>query len=233
MLHVLLIAIDRYIAITFPLRYLSIITPNTITTLTISTWALALFCGLLPTFGWRKPAEDLEYCNADQVVPLSYYAFFFLVSFLIPLGMTLGFYWKIIVIARSQVRRIGEMRIFVTRRRVIRDGDDTPVGDSPRNLELDINPEMNSSDNRNSSVAIVKAVKTAAIVSGVFVICWLPSFTFRFVMEYLNYKSDETIRAPIVEVFTKFLAFANSAANPIVYSFRYRDFRRILKKIVK
>ncbi len=237
MLHVLLIAIDRYIAIMFPLRYLSIVTPNTITILIISTWATALFCGLLPLFGWRREAEDLEYCYADLVAPFSYYAMFFCVSFVIPLMMTLGVYWKIILVARSQARRIGQMEASVSRHRDncsgASEGSNVTRGQAHSN---DIDSDLNTNarfESRNSSVAIVKAVKSAAIILGVFVAFWLPSFICRFVLEYLNYGSDKKVRAPLIEAFTNFLAFANSAANPVVYGFRYRDFRKILKKIFK
>ena len=233
MFHVLVIAIDRYLAIMMPLRYQGIITPNIITTFTVTTWLTAVSFGVLPWLGWRKSITKLTYCNADQVVPFSYFTFFFVASFAVPLALTLALHWKIILVARKQARRIVavENGIGHISRHVSRCSEMSQPDESPMSKFEIGDTDANSISKRNSYRAILKAIKTTAIVLGVFVACWMPSFIFSFVMEYLNRVSDEIIRSPIVEAFTRFLAFLNSGANPIIYCFRYRDFRNIIKKV--
>ncbi|XP_010963873.1 trace amine-associated receptor 5 [Camelus ferus] len=72
-----------------------------------------------------------------------------------------------------------------------------------------------------------KAAKTLGIAVGVYLLCWLPFTIDTMVDSLLNF-----ITPPLVFNVFIWLAYFNSACNPIIYVFSYRWFRKALKLIL-
>ncbi|XP_057596274.1 trace amine-associated receptor 5 [Hippopotamus amphibius kiboko] len=72
-----------------------------------------------------------------------------------------------------------------------------------------------------------KAAKTLGITVGVYLLCWLPFTTDTMVDSLLNF----TTPALVFDIFI-WLAYFNSACNPIIYVFSCRWFRKALKLIL-
>ena len=71
-----------------------------------------------------------------------------------------------------------------------------------------------------------KATKVIFLISGVFIICWLPMVIIFFVMQF------KTIRSRYVySIFSEILPVLHSACNPFIYAIYHREFRRAAKKI--
>ncbi|XP_058794621.1 5-hydroxytryptamine receptor-like [Phymastichus coffea] len=73
-----------------------------------------------------------------------------------------------------------------------------------------------------------KAAKTLAIITGAFVVCWLPFFVLAIVMSactdcYIN---------PYLIAFLQWLGYFNSTLNPIIYTVFSPEFRNAFKKIL-
>lgn len=72
-----------------------------------------------------------------------------------------------------------------------------------------------------------KAAKTLAIITGVFVMCWLPFFIMAIAMPLLQLKPHKYLFA-----FLLWLGYINSMLNPIIYTIFSPDFRKAFKRLL-
>ncbi|CAM1305753.1 HTR1A (predicted) [Pycnogonum litorale] len=73
-----------------------------------------------------------------------------------------------------------------------------------------------------------KAAKTLAIITGVFVACWLPFFVTALVMPVC----ENCYLPPLLQSFMLWLGYCNSLLNPIIYTIFSPDFRNAFHKIL-
>lgn len=74
-----------------------------------------------------------------------------------------------------------------------------------------------------------KAAKTLAIITGVFVICWLPFFIMALLLPLCKEACE--LDFPLFSVFL-WLGYANSTLNPIIYTIFSPDFRSAFRKLL-
>lgn len=72
-----------------------------------------------------------------------------------------------------------------------------------------------------------KAAKTLAIITGAFVMCWLPFF----VMAVLLPIYKDLFKGYLISLFL-WLGYFNSTLNPIIYTIFSPEFRHAFKKIL-
>ncbi|KAM7417648.1 hypothetical protein PAMA_017335 [Pampus argenteus] len=215
-LTLLAISVDRYLAVTMPLRYTSLVLPWRVAVAMASVWTVSVAVSFLPIqMGWNTvngtvqnqgPWAPERRCRFELNRP--YVLTDSLLTFYLPLIAMCWTYLRILRIARAQAKRIISAR---------------PTGTT-------------SSDSRNnsststtvvSSVTAValrehKATVTLAAVIGAFVVCWLPYFLLFTVLGLKEHPDPNTVpQFPIV----LWLGYANSALNPILYGALNRDFR--------
>lgn len=73
-----------------------------------------------------------------------------------------------------------------------------------------------------------KAAKTLAIITGAFVVCWLPFFVIALVMSFC----PECWMSNVVFSFFLWLGYFNSTLNPIIYTIFSPEFREAFKRIL-
>ena len=73
-----------------------------------------------------------------------------------------------------------------------------------------------------------KAAKTLAIITGVFVICWLPFFMMALLMPLCKVCEFH----PLMISFFLWLGYFNSTLNPIIYTIFSPEFRHAFKKLI-
>ncbi|XP_043920555.1 trace amine-associated receptor 4-like [Protopterus annectens] len=89
-------------------------------------------------------------------------------------------------------------------------------------IHIEISQQRTSSSQQHES----KAAKTLTIVMGVYLLCWLPIVIVSLADPYINYSTPVMLYKCLV-----WLAFSNSAYNPIIYAFFYPWFQKALKLI--
>ncbi|XP_060053180.1 histamine H2 receptor [Erinaceus europaeus] len=162
-LHLVAISLDRYCAVTAPLRYPVLVTPGRVGLALALIWVVSITLSFLAIhLGWnsRAAAEDAGPPPVEckvQVNPV-YGLVDGLLTFYLPLLVLCATYYRVFRIAREQARRIH------------RSGG--PWRTAP------------------AASREHKATVTLAAVVGAFVVCWLPYFT---VFVYRGLRGDQAV----------------------------------------
>lgn len=223
-LTLLAISVDRYLAVTRPLRYASVVLPWRVAVAMASVWTVSVAVSFLPIqMGWNTvngtvqnhgPWAPERKCRFELNRP--YVLTDALLTFYLPLVAMCWTYLRILRIARAQAKRIIGARPTCITSYYCRDNPST-------------------STTVVSSVTAValrehKATVTLAAVIGAFVVCWLPYFILFTVLGLKEHPDPSTVpEYPIV----LWLGYTNSALNPILYGALNRDFRSAYTHLLK
>ncbi|XP_035263433.1 histamine H2 receptor-like [Anguilla anguilla] len=202
-LNLFAISVDRYFAVTAPLRYPGLVTPARVAVAMALIWVASLLVSFVPIqLGWNTP--DLRVQNQRQndsrhacrfELNCGYVLMDGLATFYVPLLVLCGIYYRIFRIAREQARRINSR---------------------PSSISL------------AASVREHKATVTLAAVLGAFIVCWFPYFTY---FTYLGLREGEGFSHTVYSV-VLWLGYANSTLNPILYAALNRDFRTAYSQLL-
>lgn len=215
-LTLLVISVDRYLAVTMPLRYASLVLPWRVAVAMTSIWTVSLAVSFLPIqMGWNTvngtvqnhgPGDPETRCSFELNRP--YVLTDSLLTFYLPLMAMCWTYLRILRIARAQAKRITSTR-------------PTCVTSYDRSN----NPSTTTTVVPSVSAVVLrehKATVTLAAVIGAFVVCWLPYFIMFTVLGLKEHPDPNTVAE---YPFVLWLGYANSALNPILYGALNRDFR--------
>nr|XP_020451213.1 histamine H2 receptor [Monopterus albus]XP_020451221.1 histamine H2 receptor [Monopterus albus] len=215
-LTLLTISVDRYLAVTMPLRYTSLVLPWRVAVAMASIWMVSVAVSFLPIqMGWNTvngtvqnhgPWAPKRKCRFELNRP--FVLTDSVLTFYLPLVTMCWTYLQILRIARAQAKRMISARPTCT------------TNYNGRN-----NPSTRTSV--VSSVTAValrehKATVTLAAVIGAFVVCWLPYFIM-FTVLGLKEHPDPSTEPEYPYVL--WLGYTNSALNPVLYGALNRDFR--------
>ncbi|XP_020843758.1 beta-1 adrenergic receptor isoform X2 [Phascolarctos cinereus] len=244
------IALDRYIAITSPFRYQSLLTRPRARALVCTVWAISALVSFLPILmhWWRADGDEARLCYNDPkccdfVTNRAYAIASSVVSFYVPLSIMAFVYLRVFREAQKQVKKIDRCE-----RRFYR-GPRPPSSPSPLQPPQPPQPHAphqpppapalppsraalangRPSKRRPSRLVALKeqkALKTLGIIMGVFTLCWLPFFLANVVKVF-----HRDLVPNWLFVFFNWLGYANSAFNPIIYC-RSPDFRKAFKRLL-
>ncbi|KAM4035287.1 beta-4C adrenergic receptor-like [Anomaloglossus baeobatrachus] len=214
------IALDRYIAITSPLKYEMLVTKTRARMVVCFVWAISALISFLPIMNhwWRdtnNPVAQKCYNDptcCDFVTNMPYAIVSSIISFYVPLVIMIFVYGRVFIVATKQVNLIEKDKL--------RFNNGTPVP-STKNRR--------TSKRRPSGLLAIKehkALKTLGIIMGTFTLCWLPFFVANIIKVFFTDLIDDRIF-----LFLNWLGYVNSALNPIIYC-RSPDFRKAFKKLL-
>ncbi|KAF7666526.1 hypothetical protein LDENG_00102910 [Lucifuga dentata] len=207
------IAIDRYVAITSPFRYQSLLTKARAKAVVCVVWAISALVSFLPILmHWSRDSvdtacyEDPECC--DFVTNRAYAIASSIISFYIPLLVMIFVYARVYREAKKQLRKIdqNEGRFH--------------------NTLTGLTSKCKKRPSKILALREQKALKTLGIIMGTFTLCWLPFFIVNVVRVFGAEVVDKD-----VFVFLNWLGYINSAFNPIIYC-RSPDFRKAFKRLL-
>uniref|UniRef100_A0A4W4F5U4 Histamine H2 receptor n=1 Tax=Electrophorus electricus TaxID=8005 RepID=A0A4W4F5U4_ELEEL len=199
-LNLLAISVDRYFAVTAPLRYPTLVSPWRVTLSLSAVWLVSVGVSFIPIhLGWNTLDHTVQNHGDDDPIRAcrfelspTYVIVDALTTFYLPLVAMCWTYYRVFRIARAQAKRMYR-------------------GASSSSL-----PAVTAIALREH-----KATVTLAVVLGAFVVCWFPYFTFFTIM---GIRKEEDIPKTAYSV-VMWLGYANSALNPFLYAALNRDFR--------
>ena len=77
-----------------------------------------------------------------------------------------------------------------------------------------------------------KAARTLAVITGTFVVCWLPFFVLATVRPFCGSRCRRSIPPSVVSLIA-WLGYVNSLLNPVIYTVFNPDFRRAFRRILR
>ncbi|XP_030623236.1 probable G-protein coupled receptor 21 [Chanos chanos] len=195
------VSVDRYVAITRPLSYSTLVTPCRLRTCIALIWLYSTLIFLPSFFGWGKPGyhgDVVEWCASSWgTQPL--FTTFIVVALYAPAALTVCFtYAHIFRICRQHTRQISERRARF----------------GPQETETG---EAACPDKRYATVLFR--------ITSVFYLLWLPYIIY-FLLE-----SASIYRHPAASFLTTWLAISNSFCNCLIYSLSNSAFRKGLKRL--
>ncbi|XP_049907263.1 adrenoceptor alpha 1Aa isoform X1 [Epinephelus moara] len=228
------ISVDRYIGVSYPLRYPTIVTKRRALLAVMLLWVLSIIISIGPLFGWKEPApEDESICKITEEPG---YAIFSAVgSFYLPLAIILAMYCRVYVVAHRESRGL-------------REGHKTEKSDSERVIlrihrgNTTVSEDEALRNRTHFALRLLKfsrekkAAKTLGIVVGCFVLCWLPFFLALPIGEYCVHLKCSIFPAyrPSDTVFkiTFWLGYFNSCINPIIYPCSNQEFKKAFQSLL-
>ncbi|XP_011667176.2 tyramine receptor 1-like [Strongylocentrotus purpuratus] len=199
-LHITVVAFDRFLAITSPFTYQQTMTNGRVACFIAGVWLITLVISS-SAFAWNNVHEfDDTACDLLFIQDKSYRLLTVLLIMCVPLTLMSYWYFRIYRVARSHRRRIAALERVLETKAFARAKYGTT-------LKKDL-----------------KAAVTIMFVFGLFVIGWLPA-SFMTIIDVIvpDVHRDEVY---IYELICFKIAFSNSAMNPMIYAARNMDFRR-------
>lgn len=180
-LSLCVISIDRYLAVSYPLRYPAMATGRRGLTAVAALWGLSAAISVGPLFGWKEPdPEDETVCKITEEP--GYALFSALASFYIPLVIILAMYCRVYSVAKRETKmfRKGSKGKGVQTEGVMlrihrgnaaeTEKQEDEEGRVRHKRKIFTLPKLLKFAREE------KAAKTLSIVVGCFILCWLPFF---------------------------------------------------------
>ncbi|KAM9059941.1 5-hydroxytryptamine receptor 1B [Megaptera novaeangliae] len=247
-LHLCVIALDRYWAITDAVEYSAKRTPKRAAVMIALVWVFSISISL-PPFFWRqaKAEEEVSDCvvNTDHIL---YTVYSTVGAFYFPTLLLIALYGRIYVEARSRILKQTPNRTGkrLTRAQLVTDSPGSTSSVTSINSRAPDLPSESGSPVYVNQVKVRvsdallekkklmaarerKATKTLGIILGAFIVCWLPFFIISLVMPIC--KDACWFHLAIFDFFT-WLGYLNSLINPIIYTMSNEDFKQAFHKLI-
>ncbi|KAJ8780908.1 hypothetical protein J1605_000951 [Eschrichtius robustus] len=245
-LHLCVIALDRYWAIADALEYSKRRTAGHAAAMIAIVWAISICISIPPLF-WRQAEahEEMSDClvNTSQI---SYTIYSTCGAFYVPSVLLVILCGRIYTAARNRILNLPSLygKCFTTARLV--------TGSAGSSL-CSLNPSLHEGHSHSAGSPLFfnhvkikladsvlerkrisaaqerKATKTLGIILGAFIICWLPFFVPSLVLPICR---DSCWTHPALFDFFTWLGYLNSLINPIIYTVFNEEFRQAFQKVV-
>nr|XP_034376610.1 beta-3 adrenergic receptor isoform X2 [Arvicanthis niloticus] len=230
------LAVDRYLAVTNPLRYGTLVTKRRARAAVVLVWIVSAAVSFAPIMSqwWRVGADaEAQECHSNPrccsfASNMPYALLSSSVSFYLPLLVMLFVYARVFVVAKRQ------------RRLLRRELGRFPPGESPPSPSRSPSPATGgtpaasdgvpSSGRRPARLLPLRehrALRTLGLIMGIFSLCWLPFF----LANVLRALAGPSLVPSGVFIALNWLGYANSAFNPLIYC-RSPDFRDAFRRLL-
>ncbi|XP_041826174.1 probable G-protein coupled receptor 21 [Melanotaenia boesemani] len=233
------VSVDRYIAITRPLTYGSLVTPGRVRCCIVLIWFYSALVFLPSFLGWGKPGyhgDVVEWCAIEWRTSPAFTTFIVALLYA-PAALTICFtYANIFKICRQHTREISERHARYRPQQLqgpgtmegstIKDTSTVEQGHLPH-LSGPQKTQQHQRQYQQSPSAYPDKRYAMVLfrITSVFYILWLPYILY-FLLE-----SGGIYQHPAASFLTTWLAISNSFCNCLIYSLSNSSFRKGLKRL--
>ncbi|XP_078086710.1 5-hydroxytryptamine receptor 1E [Mustelus asterias] len=250
-LHLCVIALDRYWAITDAIEYTRKRTAKRAAVMILAVWGISVFISMPPLF-WRSHNVNStgEKCiiQHDHMIYTIYSTFG---AFYVPLTLILILYYRIYHAAKNLYQKRGSSRHFSGRSSDSQIStymsykltntfcvSDLPSSEPALKFQNDHvtvrNPPLENGlggtceRQQISSSRERKAARILGLILGAFIICWLPFFIKELLVGLHLWTAS-----PLVGDCLTWLGYVNSLINPLLYTSFNEDFKLTFRKLIR
>lgn len=230
------LAVDRYLAVTNPLRYGTLVTKRRARAAVVLVWIVSAAVSFAPIMSqwWRVGADaEAQECHSNPrccsfASNMPYALLSSSVSFYLPLLVMLFVYARVFVVAKRQ-------RHLLRRELGRFSPEESPPSPSrspsPATGGTPVAPDGVPSCGRRPARLLPlrehRALRTLGLIMGIFSLCWLPFF----LANVLRALAGPSLVPSGVFIALNWLGYANSAFNPVIYC-RSPDFRDAFRRLL-
>ncbi|KAI4897922.1 hypothetical protein NFI96_023122, partial [Prochilodus magdalenae] len=206
------IAVDRYVAITRPLRYKELLDKWRARFIAFAVWMISVLVSFVPIIGGYARANDTiaVQCHEDDrccdfLLNKTYAIISSVLSFYMPLLVMVFVYGRVYLITTRQVKMIHKDSL----RFISIDGQQLTEELSAAE------PDPCQSKRQRTTRHFIdrhRALKTLGMIMGAFTLCWLPFFVVNIIVAFKE--KDEQDKLVMI---LNWLGYLNSGLNPIIY----------------
>ncbi|XP_044529893.1 5-hydroxytryptamine receptor 1B [Gracilinanus agilis] len=247
-LHLCVIALDRYWAITDAVEYSAKRTPKRAAGMIVMVWVFSVSISMPPLFWRQAKAEEVADCsvNTDHIL---YTVYSTVGAFYFPTLLLIALYGRIYVEARSRILKQTPNRTGkrLTRAQLITDSPGSSSSGTSINSRAPEGPSESGSPVYVNQVKVKvsdallekkklmaarerKATRTLGIILGAFIVCWLPFFIISLALPICD---DACWFHLAIFDFFNWLGYLNSLINPIIYTKSNDDFKQAFQKLIR
>ncbi|XP_051265903.1 5-hydroxytryptamine receptor 1E [Dicentrarchus labrax] len=249
-LHLCVIALDRYWAITKAIEYARKRSGRRAAIMVGIVWVISVFISMPPLFWRQRPISDSFHQCIIEHDHLGYTIYSTLGAFYIPMIIILILYYRIYNAAKTLYQKRGSSRHLSSRSmgsqnsvdhcRVshtfcVSDLSNSDPTLAPDKLNANIcipsfETDMDRQDEKNQICTSRerKAARILGLILGAFIICWLPFFLKELLVGLQVLQPSQ-----LLSDFLTWLGYINSLINPLLYTSFNDDFKLAFKKLLK
>lgn len=249
-LHLCVIALDRYWAITKAIEYARKRSARRAAIMVGTVWVISVFISMPPLF-WRQRHRNvsLQQCIIEHD-HLGYTIYSTLGAFYIPMIIILLLYYRIYNAAKTLYQKRGSSRHLSNRSMgsqnsvdhcrvphtfcvsVLSNSDPTLAADNSQ-AAIHIPSFETDTDGQDEKNQICtsrerKAARILGLILGAFIMCWLPFFLKELLVGLQVLQPSQ-----LISDFLTWLGYINSLINPLLYTSFNDDFKLAFKKLLK
>lgn len=214
-IQLLIISIDRYVAVLYPYVYRRQFTTNRARKAIFVVWLNAILWGVFKDFDF----ERLKF-GAVQIIHLrciqtsDYHTqIFTCVLFFVPVVIMSVLYTRIWLIAVAQAKELDHQKVHIK-------------STNQQNTTINNHQKLGFFHKRKLELRATRVILT---ILGTYIICWLPNLMMSFVNTFEKVKDNMTIYMLLYQIPPSF----SSAINPFIYCILHKDFRNSFKFTVE
>ncbi|XP_034555685.1 5-hydroxytryptamine receptor 1E [Notolabrus celidotus] len=249
-LHLCVIALDRYWAITKAIEYARKRSARRAAVMVGTVWVISIFISIPPLF-WRQRANKgrFQQCIIEHD-HLGYTIYSTLGAFYIPMIIILILYYRIYNAAKTLYQKRGSSRHLSSRSMGSQNSMDhcrvshtfcvSDMSNSDPTLTSDklhtairipsFETDVDGQDEKNQicTTREKKAARILGLILGAFIICWLPFFVKELLVGLQVLEPSQLLSDLLT-----WLGYVNSLINPLLYTSFNDDFKLAFKKLLR
>ena len=220
-MHLMMLSVDRYMAIARPLYYPMEMTKSRAFSLCLAMWLYSALWAFLPLFGVSSYECFISYIGTCEAKDWSKFGLNFAFAISVVSG-TYGVALLSMVLVYFKIGRV--IRNQLQRTQEVASGEDQKSRNEIEQFGLFHKTKQTKIANKMSRH---KGLVTLITVTLVYFICWSPFC----ILLFIEIGTGEKVRGPYGTL-AMFVGFTNSCCNPIIYSIKYRRFRSAVIRLL-